>query len=281
MRTISLQLFTFLLILTVNIATASITIPTMEAISNNTYKNNSCQYYVDTSLQQNALNKKHHCGFTGSRWNDDKKGQFQWCMGALERASRAETDARTKLLETCISQKAAVDNPENQPKLPTQCKSSDPKKQAVKMLYRYFHYKTELDQPIADGLIRYDYNGDKKEDYLFLERYKDYVEVMLCLSSAQSYQRQKIGITFDAKGGDLDEYRYYIKQVNNQLNIDINFFGHNQGSSYRLLSYIFDKKKNIFVETKNETGSSPVYYDGQPYPLGAPDTPTILNLKVN
>ncbi|HIQ06842.1 MAG TPA: hypothetical protein EYH35_00095 [Thiotrichaceae bacterium] len=245
----------------------------MDEINNTKEKENTCHYYVKTALEQNTQNKNQQCHLTGSRWSDNKEGQYQWCMSVLERLSRAETDARNTALDNCIAKKTSPANKNNQPKIPADCQSNNPNKHAVKTLYRHFRYSKEIDEPIKNGLIRYDYNRDTKEDFLFLERHKQNANVILCLSQPQGYTRKEIGISFNAEGDSLDSFRYFITQDGNQLHLRIDYFGHNQGSSQRTLVYQFDVTQNKFIEQQNTVDTSPVFYDGEPYPVGVPDSP--------
>lgn len=62
-----------------------------------------CSAYVDQSLQQNRLNKQYDCGFSSPRWNDERDGQYQWCLTVRQKISYAEQGARQTLLEQCFS----------------------------------------------------------------------------------------------------------------------------------------------------------------------------------
>lgn len=245
-------------------------------VANNTVSDEMkyhCSAYVDKSLQQNQLNKQYDCGFTGLRWNDERAGQYQWCLTVRQQISYAEQDARQTLLEQCFSRKTARDNPGNHPALPPACRDSNGQYQAVKSIYTEFRYDKAPASPVTEGLIRYDYNQDQQDDYLFLELKENMAHISVCLSQPGGYQRRLSNVIFYAPGGGLEGDQYTISQQDDLLKIDLLFFGHNMGSAYRNTTYRYNTATQNFEMVDSEGGSSPIEMDGQPYPMSSPPAP--------
>ncbi len=64
-------------------------------------KSDKCQNYAITAVQQNKNNLNFNCGYSGSRWGENLKAHFNWCMRVPESASEAETAEREKLIRQC------------------------------------------------------------------------------------------------------------------------------------------------------------------------------------
>lgn len=62
----------------------------------------ACQTYADEAISQFAENIDNQCGFTGPRWNANKARHYQWCLDAREQDRKAESEARTSLINRCI-----------------------------------------------------------------------------------------------------------------------------------------------------------------------------------
>lgn len=231
-----------------------------------------CQGYVERALAQNQQNKQFACGYSGLRWNDNREGQYQWCLTAKQSISHAEDDARNELLKQCFTKKTSKDNPENHPAIPAACVDNSKEYQAVKNIYSAFRYEKTITTPVENGLIRYDYNQDNKDDFLFLELKDEMAHLSACMSQPDGYQRKQTGVIFYAPGGSSAE-QYQFLQQDEQLQITINQFAHNEGSSFRSTHYRYNTTQQAFEIVKDTADSSPVEYDGQPYPMGSPQTP--------
>lgn len=231
-----------------------------------------CQGYVDRALTQNQQNKRFACGYSGLRWNDDRDGQYKWCLMARRSISNAEDDARNELLKQCFTKKTSKDNPTNHPDIPATCLDSSKEYQAVKSIYSAFRYEKTITTPVENGLIRYDYSQDNKDDFLFLELKGEMAHLSACLSQPSGYQRQRTKVIFYAPGGSSAE-QYQFTQQDGLLQITIDQFAHNEGSSFRTTHYRYNTAKQAFEIVKNTADSSPLEYDGQPYPMSSPQTP--------
>jgi len=76
-------------------------------------RQNQCKHYTNTSVAQNASNIKLGCGFTGLRWSNNWKGQFDWCMTVSDPISGGENEFRKTQLASCKTKKASTSNPKN------------------------------------------------------------------------------------------------------------------------------------------------------------------------
>ncbi|MGB1009629.1 MAG: hypothetical protein ACPGVP_07895 [Thiolinea sp.] len=253
-----------------------IIIPDLADVENRSADKARCEYYASSAVEQHKTNLQNGCGYSGSRWNNDKTGQMQWCLQTAEHITNAETDARSKQLQACFRKKTDPNNPQNRPALPQAC--HDPKKlfRAVKNIDHAYRYENTIKQPVANGLIRYDYNGDNKPDYIFLEVNQNAARVMTCFSNDKAYQRRSSDINFRADGDSTRGYEYQLIQRGDQLLLGISYFGHNEGSSWRKTAYQYQTATRGFKVVSNQAGVHPVSYDGQPYPMGSPETPQII-----
>ncbi|MGB0849446.1 MAG: hypothetical protein ACPGSM_22105 [Thiolinea sp.] len=253
-----------------------------------------CKRYAETATQQHELNKQFSCGFTGSRWNDDKHGQNQWCLTVRESISEAEEDARADLLKQCYLKKADPDNPDNHPAIPATCKTK--KATPVRSIYVPYHNNDTLQIPVQDGHIRYDFNEDQRLDHAYLEYYKEqwhnpgnpenpisyfhYARLTFCLSNGEQWLRYPTRFNMSAgftnwQGEDIN----HISMSGNLLNITSYYLEHNVGSSYIDAYYKFDATKSEFVVHSHKASASPVEYPDGPYPMGAPGTHNLKKLS--
>jgi hypothetical protein len=251
----------------------TIRVPEMDEINNTAANQNRCQGYAAYAVEQNALNKRYGCGFTGLRWNDDQAGQAAWCMKVLENETDAESAARAQQLDACAIQKSALDNPANQPAIPPACHDPTRQFQPVKSIYHAYRYRKELQQPVEGGLITRDYNRDGAKDYIFLEVQGDDAQVTACLSNKGAYVRQPSEIRFSVAGDDLEGMQYDLSAEGDGLKLEIGYLMHDIGDSYRTLRYRYDTAQQAFVITENKAEVTPQYYDNQPAPMGEPPAP--------
>jgi len=236
-------------------------------------RQNECKFYANDAVKQNTDNRNLSCGFKGVRWSNDWKGQFNWCMSVLNPSSSIENDFRSDSIKRCKTQKASTTHPKNRPVIPAVC--DDPSKQyrAVKQVNHSFRYERALKSPVQNGLIRYDYNNDKKSDYVFLETKGEQARVVICLSRGASYQRRVTDVSFTtAKDGGFFTDEYSMRQSGDLLLLDIQNFEHNGGSSGRSLSYRFNTSTGKFKIIKNKADSYGIEMDGYTYPMAVPLT---------
>ncbi|PWQ92234.1 hypothetical protein [Leucothrix pacifica] len=257
-------------------AQADFVIPTLQQIQDKQAAIRFCNDYADVAIEQFAKSKTLSCGFSGPRWNNDRQGQFNWCLTVLEPFAITERGFREDALKTCQENKSSGNNPQNQISIPQACKDPTKAYTSVKQINHHFRYETNLTSPVQNGLISYDYNRDRKADYVFLETKDDSARVAMCFSQGQRYRRQVTDITFYSGSGGLGSSKYEITQQGDTLVVTIDEFEHNAGSSYRQVSYRFDPSTSKFKIIKNESDVYPVIYDGQPYPMGAPVTPKLF-----
>lgn len=256
-------------------AWAEFYVPTMDEIENRKANESRCKNYVSSIQSYQKQNLQHQCGLNGTLWNIDKEHQFGWCMNELESAMYAETQKRAEQIEACIKRKTASKNPQNIPQVPKACYHPDPSHKAVKTLYRAYHYSKTIEQPIENGLIRYDYNQDNKEDYVFLELHEQKATAIVCFSEPEGYRRHVTDLEFYAPGDSIEGEQYDIRQDKDILRVVISALMHNVGSSHRSIEYRYDPAKKAFEIIKNEADRTPVYYDGEPAPMPIPATPRL------
>ena len=235
-----------------------------------------CQYYAELAVEQNAQNKTQNCGFNNSRWNDDKQGQYQWCLSTSEAIANAETMARKEKLQTCTQQKIANDNPDNQPDIPTACKSKNPHRSAVKAIMNQSIYSEDIDQPVKNGLIRYDYNQDQRDDYVFIETEKEQAHLVMCLSNKKTWQADTVMSFYTT--ADMGRANHSITQEKDVLAIHISITEHNIGSAYRHIKYRYNVAKQGFDIIEHQEEITPQYYDGVPAPMSAPMMPKLSGM---
>lgn len=257
-------------------AQADLIIPTLQNIQDRQAAINYCNGYADTAIQQFAKNQSLDCGFSGPRWNNNRQGQFNWCLTVLEPFAITEQGFRDDALKDCQEKKRNDVSQKNQLAIPPMCK--DPSKQytAVKTIFHHFRYETTRTSPVQNGLISYDYNRDKKPDYVFLEAKQSHSRIAMCFSQGQQYRRQLTDIQFYSGSDGLGSSNYDITQQGDTLVIQINEFEHNAGSSYRKVTYRFDTASKKFAIINNEFDESPVVYDGEAYPMALPATPVLF-----
>lgn len=252
-------------------------VPSMDEIENRQENESRCQGYIESLITLQKKNQQYQCGLTGPLWSVNPQQQFEWCMGELRETVDAENSQRSEQIHACLSRKTAATNPKNRPEVPIACFHPNPRFQAVKSLYREYRYEKSLEQPVNNGLIRYDYNLDKKADFVFLELHDDLAKVVVCLSVGDTYRRQLTGVEFSARGNSVEGEQYHLSQRKDVLQVSINALMHNVGTSFRVIEYRYNVAKQAFEIINNNAKSSPVYYDGVPSPMGTPRTPD-LNL---
>lgn len=257
-------------------AQADFVIPTLQKIQDQQAAINYCNNYADRSVEQFAKSQTLGCGFSGARWNNNRQGQFNWCLTVLEPFAITEEGFRDDALKKCQENKSSGNNPQNQVAVPQDCKDPSKTYAPVKQINHYFRYETTVTSPVQNGLISYDYNRDRKPDYIFLETKDSSSRVAMCFSGVQDYRRQLTDIKFYSGAGGLGSSNYEITQQGDTLVVRIDEFEHNAGSSFRRVSYRFDTALGKFRVIKNEADESPVIYDGQPYPMAPPMTPELF-----
>ena len=255
---------------------ADIIIPKMDNIKNQKTHIDHCNQYATTAVKQFSESQSLGCGFSGSRWNNNLQGQLKWCLSVLEPFSREEQSFRQEALASCQKEKTSSGNPQNKLTVPQVCNDPTKMYQAVKSINHHYRYETKLTIPVENGLIRYDYNRDGKPDYVFLEARDSQSRIAMCFSQGQSYRRQLTDISIYSDGGVFGSYNYKVSQLGDRLNITIDYFEHNAGSSFAEVSYRFNTQTRKFAIVSNNSNVAPVIYDGQPYPMGSPKVPSLF-----
>ena len=239
-----------------------------------------CKSYARDAVEQNAKNISAKCGFTGLRWSSDKVGQKKWCLSVKKTITAKEHHARKDMLESCFASKSSRTNPENQPNIPKTCNDPSANYLPIRYLYSEYRYDKELYTPVgSNGLISNDFNADDQKDYVFAEQdAKNNVRLMSCLSTPTgNYQRQGTGVKFYISSYGLSSEQYFVSLEKGLLNININYFGHNEGTCSTNGVYAYKTNKHQFEMVDLIADCSPVIgTDGQPYPLSPPTLPEIL-----
>ncbi len=60
-----------------------------------------CKNYAMLAVSEQISNLAGHCGFTGSRWQDNLDSHLAWCLGVSVEAAQHEIDIRIAMLGTC------------------------------------------------------------------------------------------------------------------------------------------------------------------------------------
>ncbi|MCK5725702.1 MAG: hypothetical protein KAH22_02610 [Thiotrichaceae bacterium] len=236
-----------------------------------------CETYARTASKQHTENIKLSCDYHGLRWSNNKAGHQHWCETVRYKISASETKARDKLLKECKVHISSSLNPDNKVQIPSSCRDPLGKYRPVRSIYHSFRYETQVKYPVTHGLISYDFNHDQLKDYLFIERNsKDRVRLLSCISSTQGYQRKLSNLSFNALGDSTMGGEFTISHKANQIDININYFEHNAGSSWVQSSYQYSQPRKIFVLKSSQSDSSPVLMDdGSPYPMYVPQAPKL------
>lgn len=229
----------------------------------------ACQNYANRAVKQNADNNKLQCGFTGTRWNNNRGGQYNWCMTVLDPVTLTEDGFREDSLKQCQADKTSPQRAQNRPAIPAQC--NDPSKQygAVKKINHAFRYAKQPTSPVQNGLIRYDYNRDKRQDYVFLEAKGENSRVVICMSQGANYQRHVTDIKINSASG-FGSYDYSITQSGADLKVATDYFEHNAGSSASQASYRYQPNTKKFKIIKSDSSTAGIIQDGFEYPMSSP-----------
>lgn len=232
-----------------------------------------CQTYAKKAVQQHKTNLTLGCGLTGLRWNNDQKGQYKWCLTVSKKITDQEDVARTQALAQCKSPKSTpvVGNSNSVLPIPSACVSTSAK--PVKSFATAFRYETKEVTPVQpNGLIKYDFNQDKANDYLFLERNNDNVRLVQCMSQGETWKRYLSDMEYNAKGDALFSIAYNFERKGDNLQININSFGHDDGSCDTEAQYHYNKASKTFklINSKGDcTTADPTK------PLYPPTAPTL------
>jgi hypothetical protein len=68
-----------------------------------------CRAYADEAVAHERENQRRQCGFTGPRWSLDRDGHYAWCMITQGVATRQESEARSRMLESECGEELPVD----------------------------------------------------------------------------------------------------------------------------------------------------------------------------
>lgn len=252
------------------------------------YKRTHCERYAKTAVEQNQKNKELACDFTGSRWSDDEKGQYEWCLTVGDHITIGEQLTRKDELGKCLAKQADPESPANQIDVPAACRVAG--HTPVRKIYSLFRYDAEIKSPVDEGEIRHDFNGDSINDHAYLEYFQKtfssspkpspYARLTFCLSDGQTWKHYPTKLDMPAsKESGLGSYDYGIYLKDNQLTISTNYFEHNAGSSFAETAYAFDASNGVFKVTNHEGEAYPVEMDGMTYPMSIPEAPDLSPAK--
>lgn len=212
-----------------------------------------CTDYANTATSQYQQNEFAQCGYKGPRWSNDHAGQKQWCMDVRPAITQAENTARAQLLTACYARKADVKNNKDPLMLPGACRWNRENYKPVRYIFSRNAYNEAptATAPVPGGLITWDFNQDRNNDYIFVERSPAHTfRSILCVSSPTGWQRQQLStITedvsshFSAEGDHL----YFEK---GKLSVSRSHHEHNWGtdSSTRTYSYSM-QHKTLLLDT--------------------------------
>lgn len=221
-----------------------------------------CQQYAQEATQQFYTNKLLGCGFDGVRWSSDLKGQRDWCSTVRRSISDTENEFRSLRLSQCHAKKRV--------EIPEACNDSSSRYLTVKAFRNY----RSLISPVKNGLIRYDYNQDEQDDYVFFEIGNNDAKVTMCFSGKSGYKRQTTDLkliiseakVFEAEGINL-------QQVGDLLKVKIRKHDHNVGSSKYEFSYRYQPSSKTFKVINSEE----LYHAVQPgYYFSPPEAPVLF-----
>jgi hypothetical protein len=239
-----------------------------------------CDYYARGAVKQHKQNLQSNCGFKGLRWSNNQAGHAKWCTTVRKTISDKEKSVRDKMLQACFNKKSLSGNAKNQPNIPQLCKDPKGKYTPIKSINSWYRYKKEIRTPVANGLIKTDFNYDRKPDYVFIEKdNKQGVQLTTCVSHNNSYSRKPTRIAFSALGDSLSSEEYEISMKGKQLHIRFSYFGHNEGSSFAEGYYAYNKNKRVFElkDSISQSAGVPMEPDyKEPYPIYVPVPPKIL-----
>lgn len=147
-----------------------------------------CNSYADTAIQKYAKSLYHGCEFSSLRWNNDKQGQYEWCISVTKKATEKENKSRKLMLNNCLKEKyvadilpACIDN--NEGYIPIK------KIQNSSGVLKADYYSVISS---AKGYIEYDFNSDNKIDNIFIEKKSDSLRIVQCISNNDKINRKYI-----------------------------------------------------------------------------------------
>lgn len=213
-----------------------------------------CTDYANVATSQYQQNEFAQCSYKGPRWSNDHAGQKQWCMGVRPAITQAENTARAQLLTACYERKADVaNNRDPLTLLPGACRWNHESYKPVRYIFsRNAYNETPVaTAPVPGGLITWDFNQDRKNDYIFVERSPAHeFRSILCVSSPAGWKRQQLStITedvyshFSAQGDHL----YFEK---GKLSMSQSHHEHNWGSDSSTWTYSYSMQhKALLLDT--------------------------------
>lgn len=224
-------------------------IPTVSAAS----RAADCAAYASKATAQYRLNQHAQCNYSGPRWSNDHAGQQKWCMGVRPNITQGESAARDKLLTTCYERKADVENNKYPLRLPGACRWNRERYKPVRYIYtrNAYNQPPEPTTPIPGGLISWDFNQDRKMDYIFVERSPAHTfRSILCTSSPAGWKRQQLStITEDVSSHFSTEgkFLYFNK---GKLSMGRSHHEHNWGSDSSTWTYAYSMKHKALLLEK-------------------------------
>jgi len=171
---------------------------------------------------------------------------FLWGCGGINKQTRSGVSSNLNSISS----------------IPTACK--DPRKSfkpVTQILSKgSYNSKPKSYAPITDpkGFIAEDFNNDKITDYLFIERVKKDIQMILCISDKNRLSRKvtpfKVHETIEPDFQSISESIQFSGKV---LTLSINKHEHNWGSDSEISTYSYaNAYKDFILDTKEVTSTS-------------------------
>ena len=224
-------------------------IPSVSAAS----RAEACKTYASTATAQYQLNKNAQCNYSGPRWSNDYNGQKQWCMGVRPTITQSENTARDKLLTACYESKADVENNKYPIPLPGACRWNRENYKPVRYIYtrNAYNQPPTPTAPVPGGLISWDFNKDRKMDYIFIERSPAHTfRSILCTSSSAGWKRQQLSTITEDIGAHFSAEGQSLYFNNGKFSMSTSHHEHNWGSDSSTWTYAYSMQhKALLLET--------------------------------
>ena len=243
------QLLMFVLVIACNI-------PTVSAAS----RAEACVGYATKATGQFQQNQYAQCGYKGVRWSNDHTGQKNWCMTVRPAIANKENTAREQLLTACYERKADVENNKRPLALPGACRWNRESYKPVRYIFTRFAYNQppSATTVIPGGLIQWDFNKDRKNDYIFVERSPAHkFRSIMCVSSPTGWKRQQLSTVTEDVTSHFSSEGDFIYFAKGKLSMGRSHHEHNWGSDSSTSVYSYSMKhKALLLESVVSESSS-------------------------
>lgn len=221
-----------------------------------TSSTNDCQSYANTAIAHQTQNLKYRCGFTGSRWSNDLKGQQQWCTSVPPHIPQQETQQREQLLRSCYARLPPAKTAHNQLPIPANCTDQSQQYQPIRHINSRSHYnaKSTTYQPIIDskGYIKADLNRDNIDDFVFIEQSPQNTRLAFCTSQARTRTHQRKSTPFkiySEENATTERSSQRIEYKHGKLLVTDQYQEHNWGTDSVQGTYAYSPQLDDLVLT--------------------------------